>query len=180
MEKLISVLRSEFGAINLRLWLLNFIIKLIPSGVAPRIRTAIYRLFGLKIGAKTVIQAPLQFAHFGKPFVNLTIGENCYFNFNIFLDTTGQITIEDNVTLGHHIKIITSGHNANHPEFRAGELYTKPVVIGRGTWISADVTILPGVTIGSGVVIAAGSVVTKDVPNNVLMGGVPAKIIKEL
>jgi acetyltransferase-like isoleucine patch superfamily enzyme len=180
MSKIVSVVKDELEAVNIRLWFLNFCVRCMPDGVVPRIRTAFYKFFGLKLGNGTTIYAPLQFAHFGKPFKNLTIGNNCYFNFNIFLDTTGRITIGDNVTFGHNIKILTSSHKTNLPEHRAGELYTAPVVIGDGTWLSADVTILPGVTIGKGVVIAAGAVVTKDVPDNMLVGGVPAKIIKEL
>jgi acetyltransferase-like isoleucine patch superfamily enzyme len=179
MSKIVSVIKSELESVNVRLWLLNFCVRRIPDGVAPRVRTALYRLFGVKLGDGTTVHAPLQFAHFGKPFDNLTIGKNCYFNFNVFLDTTGEIKIGDNVTFGHHIKILTSSHKTDHPEHRAGELYTRSVTIGDGTWLSADVTILPGVTIGKGVVIAAGAVVNKDVPDNVLIGGVPAKVIKE-
>jgi acetyltransferase-like isoleucine patch superfamily enzyme len=180
LSKVFGVIQSEFAAVNLRLWLLNFCVRLIPDGVAPRVRTALYRAFGVRLGNGTTVHAPLHFAHFGKPFDNLTVGKNCYFNFNVFLDTTGNITIGDNVTFGHNIKLLTSSHKTDHPEFRAGELYTLPVVIGDGCWLSADVTILPGVTVGKGVVIAAGAVVNKDVPDNVLVGGVPARVIKSL
>jgi acetyltransferase-like isoleucine patch superfamily enzyme len=180
VKRIIRVIRSEFEFVNIRLWLLHLCILWIPNGIMPRVRVAFYRLFGIRIGRGTTLEAPLQFGHFGKPFQNITIGTGCYFNFNVFLDTTGEITIGNNVVFGHNIKIITSNHRTENPEFRAGDVYTQPVTIGDGTWLSADVTILPGVTIGKGVVIAAGAVVSKDVPDNVLVGGVPAKVIKEL
>jgi maltose O-acetyltransferase len=63
---------------------------------------------------------------------------------------------------------------------RAGDLKAEPVTIGDGAWIGARATILPGVTIGGGAVVAAGSVVTRDLPANVLAGGVPARVIREL
>jgi acetyltransferase-like isoleucine patch superfamily enzyme len=180
MTNLGTLLHQELKALDIKRYLLNACARIFPDGVMSRARTATYRLFGIKIGNYTTIVAPLHFSWLGKPFENLVIGESCYFNFNVLLDTTGLITIGDGVTFGHNIKVITSNHEMSHAENRAGDLIALPVTIGSGCWIGADVTILPGVTIGNGVVIAAGAVVTKSMPDNVLIGGVPAKVIKEL
>ena len=86
--------------------------------------------------------------------------------------------IGDRALIGHNCVIATLNHNMD-PAKRAN-LLPAPVHIGSDAWLGANVTILPGVTIGNGAVVAAGAVVTKDVAPNTVVGGVPAKLIKEL
>ena len=90
----------------------------------------------------------------------------------------GGITIEDDVLIGPKVNLITE----NHPVEPANRkvLVVKPIVIKRNAWISAGATILPGVTVGENAVVAAGAVVTKDVPANTVVGGIPAKVIKTI
>ena len=90
----------------------------------------------------------------------------------------GGITIEDDVLIGPKVSIITENHPINPDERKILDL--KSVIIKRNTWIGANATILPGVTIGENSVVAAGAVVTKDVPTNTVVAGVPAKVIKIL
>jgi acetyltransferase-like isoleucine patch superfamily enzyme len=90
----------------------------------------------------------------------------------------GGITVEDDVLIGPKVNIITENHPLDPSDRRA--LICKRVLIKRNAWIGAGATILPGITIGENSVVAAGSVVTKDVPDNVVVGGVPANIIKPL
>ena len=90
----------------------------------------------------------------------------------------GGITIEDNVLIGPKVNLITENHPLDPTDRRA--LICKPIVIKRNAWIGAAATILPGVTIGENAVVAAGAVVSKDVPANTIVGGVPAKIIKTI
>jgi acetyltransferase-like isoleucine patch superfamily enzyme len=90
----------------------------------------------------------------------------------------GGITIEDHVLIGPKVNLITENHPLNPADRRA--LICKPIVIKRNAWIGAGATILPGVTIGENAVVAAGAVVSKDVPGNAIVGGVPAKIIKTI
>jgi len=111
---------------------------------------------------------------------NTYVGENFYANFDCtFLDVC-EIRIGDNCMLGPNVHIYTATHPINPFERNSGKEYGKPVNIGDNVWIGGGSIINPGVTIGDNVVIASGSVVTKDVPANVVVGGNPAKIIKQI
>ena len=93
----------------------------------------------------------------------------------------GPVTIGRDVMMGPEVVIYTSGHkhdDVNIPMMDQGDEQVKPVTIGNDVWIGRRVIIMPGVTIGNGVIIGAGAVVTKDVPDYAVVGGVPAKIIK--
>lgn len=159
---------------------MNAVVRMWPMGLGPRLRAAAYRLFGISVGSGTLIHGPLHFGWYGEVFRNLRIGRNCFFNRDTFFDTTAPISIGDGVVVGPELSIYTSNHDLSFPEYRAGAVKPHPVAIGNGVWIAARVTILPGVHIGHGVAIAAGSVVTQDVPDNVLVAGVPARVIRAL
>ena len=113
------------------------------------------------------------YINYGK---NISIGKNVFINFDCTFLALGGITIEDDVLIGPKVSLITENHPLQ-PEQRKG-LAGKPIHIKRNAWIGANATILPGVTIGKNAVIAAGAVVSKDVPDNMVVGGIPAKIIK--
>lgn len=104
----------------------------------------------------------------------LELGDNSFFNSNCKIRCHQLIKIGDGCAISHDATIMDSdAHELN------GEVKTKPVIIGNRVWIGSRVMILPGVTIGDGAVIAAGAVVSKDVPAESLVGGVPARILKE-
>ena len=109
---------------------------------------------------------------------NITIGKRVFINSGCCFQDQGGIEIGDDVLIGQQVVIATLNHDLN-PERRGG-MTPKPVKIGNKVWIGAHATILPGVTIGDNSVIAAGAVVTKSVPANVVVAGVPAKIIKTI
>lgn len=109
---------------------------------------------------------------------NLKIGKRVFINAGCKFQDQGGITIGDDVLVGHNCVIATLNH-AMEPERRA-DMVPAPVRIGDRVWIGANVTILQGVTIGEGAVIAAGAVVNKDVPPRTVVGGIPAKILKEI
>jgi acetyltransferase-like isoleucine patch superfamily enzyme len=115
------------------------------------------------------------YTNFGK---FITIGKNVFINHACSFLDLGGITIEDNVLIGPRVNLITENHPADPRERRS--LMTKPIVIKRNAWIGANATILPGVTIGENAIVAAGAVVSKDVPANTVVGGVPAKFIKAI
>ena len=106
------------------------------------------------------------------------IGKNVFINFDcVFLDL-GGITIEDGVLIAPKVSLLSEGHPIS-PDQRHS-LIPKPIHIKKNAWIGANATILQGVTIGENSVVAAGSVVSNDVPDNVVVGGTPAKIIKTI
>ena len=109
---------------------------------------------------------------------HITIGKNVFINFDCTFLALGGITIEDDVLIGPKVSLITENHPLN-PEERKG-LTGKPILIKKNAWIGANATILPGVTIGENAVVAAGAVVSKDVPDNTIVGGIPAKFIKNV
>ena len=109
---------------------------------------------------------------------NLKIGKNVFINSCCQFQDQGGITIGDGTLVGPKTVIATLNHHMD-PSKRA-KLFPKPVVIGKNVWIGANVTILPGVTIGDGAIIAAGAVVHKNVEANTVVGGVPAKLIKQI
>ena len=111
---------------------------------------------------------------------NIHVGDNFLVNHNVTILDIAPFTAGNNVMIGPNTLITTVNHPLSPAERRKGIAQAKPVKIGNDVWIGGNVTILPGVTIGNNVVIAAGSVVTKDIPDNSLVGGVPAKIIREL
>jgi len=115
------------------------------------------------------------YINYGK---NLNIGKNVFINFDCTFLTLGGITIEDDVLIGPKVSLITENHPLE-PQHRKG-LTGKSIVIRKNAWIGASATILPGVTIGENAVVAAGAVVSKDVPDHVVVRGVPAKILKTI
>ena len=107
-----------------------------------------------------------------------TFGRDCFVNFGCTFLALGGITIEDDVFIGPHCVLATEYHPEN-PETRHS-LLTKPIVVKRNAWLGANVTVLAGVTIGENAIVAAGSIVTKDVPNNMVVAGSPARVIREI
>ena len=107
-----------------------------------------------------------------------TFGRDCFVNFGCTFLALGGITIEDDVFIGPHCVLATEYHPEN-PATRHS-LLTKPIVVKRNAWLGANVTVLAGVTIGENAIVAAGSVVTKDVPDNMVVAGSPARVIREI
>jgi maltose O-acetyltransferase len=118
------------------------------------------------------IEPPIYFCY-GK---NIEIGEDCYINFNCNFVDDGKIIIGNKVMFGPGVTVATVGHPIN-PKYR-GYMYSFPVKIENNCWIGAGAIICPGVTIGENSVIGAGSVVTKDIPANVIAVGNPCKVLR--
>ena len=152
----------------------KLLIELNTSANNERIREIWGEISGTKLDSSTTIFLPFHiniglFTNIGK---NVFINHAC-----IFLDM-GGITIEDDVLIGPNVNIITEGHPINPAERK--NLTIRPVIIKCNAWIGAGAIILPGVTVGENSVVAAGAVVSKDVPANTVVAGVPAKFIKAI
>ena len=111
---------------------------------------------------------------------NISVGDNFYANFDCVLLDVCPIEIGDNCFLAPGVHIYTATHPLDAAERTSGIESAKPVKIGDNVWIGGRAVINPGITIGNNVVVASGSVVVKDIPDNVLVGGCPAKIIKKI
>lgn len=111
---------------------------------------------------------------------NIEIGNNFYSNHNLVILDCAKVIIGNNVYLGPNCGIYTAGHPLDIKQREKGLEYAKSINIGNHVWIGGNVVILPGVTIGDNVTIGAGSIVTKDIPKNVVAVGNPCKIIKNI
>ena len=109
---------------------------------------------------------------------NIHLGKHVFINMGCKFQDQGGIFIGDGALIGHNVVLATLNH-AMSPKDRA-TMVPASIPIGRNVWIGANATVLPGVTIGDGAIVAAGAVVTKDVPENTIVGGVPARIIRQL
>jgi len=138
-----------------------------------QVRERLSEIIGSSIDKSTRIFSPF-FTNFGR---FITIGKNVFINHACSFLDLGGITIEDDVLIGPRVNLITENHPLDPADRQS--LLLKSIVIKRNAWIGAAATILPGVTIGENAVVAAGAVV-KDVPANTIVGGVPAKIIKQI
>ena len=111
---------------------------------------------------------------------NIEIGKNFYANHNLIILDCNKVKFGNNVFIAPNCSFYTAGHPLDAERRNKGLEYAKPIKVGNNVWIGGNVCVLPGVTIGDNVVIGAGSIVTKDIPSNVVAVGNPCKIIKEL
>lgn len=109
---------------------------------------------------------------------NIHIGKRVFINMGCKFQDQGGIFIGDGALIGHNVVLATLNH-AMSPNQR-GTMIPAPIHIGRNVWIGSNATVLPGVTIGDGAIVAAGAVVTRDVPENTIVGGVPARVMRHL
>jgi acetyltransferase-like isoleucine patch superfamily enzyme len=138
------------------------------------IRNTLSEIIGRKIDESTTIFAPFH-TNFGK---FISIGKDVFINHGCSFLDMGGITLEDDVLIGPKVSLVTENHPLDPADRRA--LITKAIIIKRNAWVGAGAIILPGVTIGENSIVAAGAVVSKDVPANTIVGGIPAKVIKQL
>lgn len=110
---------------------------------------------------------------------NITVGKNFYSNHNLVILDANKVEFGDNVFIGPNCGFYTSGHPLDYEIRNKGLEYAKAIRIGNNVWIGGNVCVMPGVTIGDNVVIGGGSVVTKDIPSNVVAAGNPCKVIKD-
>lgn len=129
-----------------------------------------------KIGEKYHIEQPFRCDY----DYNIEIGERFYSNYNLTILDICKVRIGDNVMFAPNVSLYTAGHPIHHIARNSGYEYGAEICIGNNVWLCGNVVVNPGVTIGDNAVIASGSVVTKDIPANVLAGGNPCKVIREI
>ena len=137
------------------------------------VRALLAELTGKDVDESVTVFPPF-YSEFGK---NLTLGKDVFINIGCRFQDTGGITIGDGTLIGHGSTLTTLNHSVD-PARRA-DMTPAPIRIGRKVWLGASVTVVPGVTIGDGAIVGAGAVVTRDVPPNSIVAGVPAKVIRQ-
>ena len=131
---------------------------------------------GITIGEGTCIVTPMRI-----PLVSeLYIGKGCWINRDFTIEGNGKVYIGDNCALAPTVTMVTGSHLIGDSSKRAGEGFCGSIFVGDGCWLCNKSSILANCKIGNGTVIAAGAVVTKDIPSNVLAGGVPSRVLKTL
>ncbi|KRM74780.1 DapH/DapD/GlmU-related protein [Secundilactobacillus collinoides] len=130
------------------------------------------QMLGNRLGAGSRITAPIRLIEPEK----ITIGKNVLIESNILCMAAGNIVIEDNVEIAADVRLISNNHDFHHRNL----LICKQVTLKKNCWIGADASILPGVTLGENAVVGAGAIVTHDVPDNAVVVGNPAKVIKTI
>ena len=133
-------------------------------------------LLGHVADDEIIVNQPF-YCDYGK---QIRVGKRFFANFNLTVLDEARVTIGDDCFIGPNVSIYTACHSTDPVERNTRREWAEPVTIGDNVWIGGSVTILPGVTIGSNVTIGAGSVVTRDIPDNVVAVGNPCKVIKKI
>ncbi|GIG41819.1 galactoside O-acetyltransferase [Cellulomonas phragmiteti] len=145
-----------------------------PTDVPAR-QALLRELFGA-MGERVWVEAPLQVSY----GYNVTFGDDVFVNVGFTLVDDIEVRIGSRVMIAPNVTITVTGHPV-HPELRSGmSQFSAPVTIEDDVWLGAHVVVLPGVTVGAGSIVGAGSVVTKDVPPGVVVGGVPARVLRAI
>ena len=150
------------------------------EAIAPTLRE-----YGARIGAEVRFRSPLVIHNSrperGRYYENLSVGDKCYLGRELFLDLQDEIVMEERVTISHRVMIVTHTDAGQSPlRDRVISTDQAPVIIRRGAYIGANVTILQGVEIGAESVVGAGAVVTRSVPPFSVVAGVPARVLKSV
>ena len=141
---------------------------------ADEIRQLFSELIGKPVDASFGMFPPF-YTDCGK---NITVGKNVFINTGCRFQDQGGIRIGDHVLIGHNVVLATLNHD--FAPYNMATMHPAPIHIEDRVWIGANATVVPGVTIGENSIVAAGAVVTKDVPPNTIVGGVPAKVLKRI
>ena len=152
----------------------KLLVQLNAASDEEEIRNLLSKITGFEVDETTMVFPPFQI-NYGR---NTKIGKSVFINFDCTFLDLGGITIDDNVMLAPKVSLLSEGHLIavnDRQTLTAGRIH-----IQKNAWIGAQATILQGVTIGENAVVAAGAVVSKDVPANTVVGGIPAKIIKTI
>jgi acetyltransferase-like isoleucine patch superfamily enzyme len=152
----------------------KLLVRMNSTGDPIEVRNLLGKITGCEIDESTTVFTPL-YINYGK---HTKIGKNVFINFDCTFLDLGGITIEDGVLIAPKVSLLSEGHPVS-PESRHS-LMVGHIHIRKNAWIGANATILQGVMIGENAVVAAGAVVSKDVPDNTIAGGIPAKIIKAI
>lgn len=171
LKRLINKLSGQ----NVRQVIYMSIVNALPRfPIFDRIRVFFVGKAKTKVGKNVVIRTPFE----NSTADRVEIGDNVFINNGVRFAAKGHIKIGNNVQIGPRVQLETTNHSIQLDKLGKRPAIYESIIIEDSVWIGAAAVILPGIRVGRGSIVAAGSVVTKDVPENVIVGGVPAKFIK--
>jgi maltose O-acetyltransferase len=157
-------------------WLVNMVASAMPDDpCSARLRAFLYYPLSFHFKGVPIIMGGGRINGFG-----LSVGRDVFINRACYFDLSAAITLGDAVVVGHHCVFVTAGHEVGPARRRAGARAAAPIVVEDGAWIGARATIMPGVRVGRGAVVGAGALVTRDVPADCIVAGVPAKMLRQI
>lgn len=167
---------------RLRLRLANLVCRALPEYSCTTARAAVYRRLGMQLGERVAFFGAVTVTGSGpNPYPRLSIGDGSMVSVAVLFNLEAEIRIGANVQIAQFVRMYTARHKLGPSERRfTPDFIGEPIVIEDGVYVTTGSIVLPGVRIGRGAVVSANSVVNRDVPPNVLVSGVPAKVIKEL
>jgi maltose O-acetyltransferase len=178
-RKVLQVAKEELG-FDPRRVAVRAVSGILPQNSFNRVRTMLLRSLGLRIGAHSLFAGSVHLTGSGSVRDLLSVGQGCHLTGPLHIDLTAPVRIGDRVYMGYEVMLITADHELGPSEQRCGRRVYRAICIEDGVWIGSRVVILPGVRLGTGSVVAAGAVVTRDVPPDTMVGGVPARLIRDL
>jgi maltose O-acetyltransferase len=178
LSKVLRVTKEELAADPRRI-AAHLVSWILPQNSFNRLRTVLLRALGLRIAATSSFGGSVHITGSGSVRDRLSIGPGCHVTGPLHIDLTAPVTIGAHVYIGYDVMLITTDHAVGPSLQRCGHRLFRPICIEDGVWIGSRTLILPGVRVGHGSVVAAGAVVTRDVPPDTLVGGVPARRIRD-
>jgi acetyltransferase-like isoleucine patch superfamily enzyme len=154
--------------------------RLLPQFAFNRTRTALLRAAGFHIGARSAVMGVFDVTGPGSVSELFSIGERTLISGPVHINLGAPVRIGNRVRIGHHVLLLTIDHEIGLSASRCGKLSAAPITIGDGAWLGSRVTVLSGISIGAGAVVATGAIVTRDVPPDTLVAGVPARFVRDL
>ncbi|MBF6599360.1 MAG: acyltransferase [Dehalococcoidia bacterium] len=181
-ERARSELTLAGQQVRLRLRLANLICGALPEYSCTTARAAVYRRLGMRLGERVAFFGAVSVTGAGpNPYPRLSVGDDSMVSVRVLFNLEAEIRIGRNVQIAQFVRMYTAHHKLGPSERRFTPEFTpKPIVIEDGVYVATGSIVLPGVTIGRGAVVSANTVVSRDVPPNSLVTGVPARVIKEL
>lgn len=179
-DRALGLLGDELGNLRLSKVAAELVTAAMPHLCFIYLRTQTWRAAGLRVGERSRLMGPLHISGRASWQNHLTIGSDTLITGPLSIDLEAPVHIGSRVRIGHEVLLLTVDHQIGTPEYRCGDSFARPISIGDGAWLGSRVVVLPGVSIGKGAVVAAGAVVTRDVPADTLVAGVPARVLRAL
>lgn len=180
VERFLQQARNEIGDLKPRSVAAQVLAASLPQLTFNRVRTAILRAGGFPIGARSLVMGAFRVTGPGDPAELFSIGSASAITCPLHIELAAPVRIGNNVYIGHDVALLTVDHRVGPAQERCGERVAMPITLEDGVWLGSRVTVLAGVRVGAGAVVAAGAVVTRDVPPDTLVAGVPAVVVREL